>query len=182
MRCVEMSSQQIGHDQKLRHRLRRAAGFGDDVEAGPVHVDHVQKRVHALGIDVVLNEQPRAAALFLWQIIVVQMRKRLLHRDRTQRAAADAEHDEVVELCAHIRRNRFDLIHDLVLIVRELAPLHLSALFLHCLCRRLERKRKELVLCESARTERFLHHVVVIHRDPHRFAIERLLFHIHASL
>ena len=55
----------VQHDEVLAHGLRRAAGLGDDVEAGGGRIDHVQQRRHALRVDVVLDVQPGAAPLFL---------------------------------------------------------------------------------------------------------------------
>ena len=114
--------EQVEHDEVLAHGFSRAAGLGDDVEAGGLEVDDVQKRRHALGIDVVFDIEARAAALFLGQLVVVQVLERLMHGRRAERGAADAEDDEGLELVAHARGRLFDGGKHLVLVVGQRHP------------------------------------------------------------
>ena len=125
--------QMIEDDEVLAHGLGRAAGLGDDVEAGGLQVDDVQKRRHALGVDIVFDIQTRAAALLLGQLVVMQVPQRLMHGRRAKRGAADAQNDEGLELVAHTRGHLLDGRHDIVLVIGQRHPaLHaLAAVCLH---------------------------------------------------
>ena len=114
--------QQVKHDEVLAHGLGRAAGFGDDVEAGGLEVDDVQQRRHALGIDVVLDVEARAAALLFGKLVVVQVLERLMHRRGAKGGAADAKDDKGLKLVAHARGGLFDGGKYLVLIVGQRHP------------------------------------------------------------
>ena len=86
MMCLAQSSPTAffsasSEDQVLAHGFGGAAGLGDDVEAGGLYVDYVKQRGHALGVDVVLDIQAGAAALFGGQLVIVQVVQCLLHGD-----------------------------------------------------------------------------------------------------
>ena len=125
---TEPVEQQARYDEQLRHGLRGAAGLGDDVENGVVKVDDVEQSGHALRVDIVLNEDARAARALLAEVVVMEVAKRLLNGDRAESAAADAEHDEVFRGFAHERSRFEDGVdyggHRLI----EIAPAHHVAL------------------------------------------------------
>ena len=158
--------QRVGHDQVLAHRFRRAAGLGDHIEARLLQVDHVHQRRHALRIDVVLNVKARAVALFSGQLVVMQMIQRRLNRRRAERAAADAEHDERLELAADFLRGLFDLGNDCFLIIGQIHPaLHiLAAAGFHRRVSLLHRGnfRVQLGAGNAAGTDVFSHHRIDI--------------------
>ncbi len=52
----------------------------------------------------------------------MQVIERLLHGGRAERRTADAQHDERIELIAHLGGNLFDVLHDFFLIVGQLHP------------------------------------------------------------
>ena len=70
------------------------------------------------------------------------MAKRVERHSRAERAAADAQNDEVLEFCANIVRRCDDVRYDFVLVIRKLRPTHiqfvLAAIFLYktesCIC------------------------------------------------
>ena len=52
----------------------------------------------------------------------MQMVQRLMHRDRAERTAADAQHDKVFERLADVFGDLLDFRDDLFLIVRQVHP------------------------------------------------------------
>ena len=119
---ADLRLERLGHDQVLAHRLGGSARFADDAEAGLVQLNHVHQRGHALRVDVVLDVEFRAGALAVRQLIVMQMVQRLMHRDRAERTAADAQHDKVFERLADVFGDLLDFRDDLFLIVRQVHP------------------------------------------------------------
>ena len=113
--------QDVGNDEVLTHRFAGGAALRDDVEHGAFHVDDVEKREHTLRVDVVLDEKFQPP-LFIRKVVVAEMAKRREHRDGTQRAAAYAQHDEVVEILSDVRRAFEYVPDDFVLIVRQVRP------------------------------------------------------------
>ena len=114
--------EQFGNDEVLAHGFRRCTGLGDDVEAGLFYVDHIQKRRHALGVDVVLDIEAGTAALFGRQLVIMQVVERLLDGDGAQRAAADAQHHKGIKLLAHALGHTLNMADDFLLVVGQLHP------------------------------------------------------------
>ena len=52
---AEFFLQNIHNDEILRHSLARRTALRNDVKAGFIDVDYVEKRRHSLGIDVIFN-------------------------------------------------------------------------------------------------------------------------------
>ena len=169
----------FGHNQILAHRFGSSAGFADDAEACLVQFNHIQQRSHALRINIVLHIELRTRTLAVRQFIVMQMVQSLMHRDGTQRASADTQHDKVFERLAHMLGNLLNLRYDLFLIVGQIHPaqparaavrfnivLSFNSRILH---------RRELLLRYAILTaEHVCHHVVHIKTN--------ILFHVFSSL
>ncbi|MPM72600.1 hypothetical protein SDC9_119576 [bioreactor metagenome] len=170
--CAELLMQQRGDDEQLAHGLGGAAGLADDVKAGLLHVDDIQQRGHAFRVDVVFHKEAGAIALFTRQIIVVQVVERLLYGGWAERAAADAEHHEVVKLFADLRRVRQDRLHDLILIIRQFTPAHDRALCAHAGDRAVHLRLHDLQLTtiKPAVAELIGHHVVKVQLNAHGLA------------
>ena len=166
--------QYIVDDQILRHRFTRRTRFRDHVETGLFRLDYVQKRCHTLRIHVVFHIEFRAFPLGRRKIIVMQMTQRIENCDRAERTAADPEHYKIFELAAHFFRGRYDLFHNLFLIIRKLHPAHhaLAAVVRH-IVKRIRRRLFHFIqlrIFKSIVSDKFLHHIVVIHRQPHTVA------------
>ena len=157
---------------KLTHRFGGAAGLADDVEAGFLDINDVQKCRHAFRIDVVLHKQTRAVPLVPRKVVVTKMVERLLNGGWAERAAADAEHDEIVEVVANARRFFENGRDDFILIVRQFAPAHDRPFGAHAgNCRvDLRLHALELAAVDAAVAELVGHHVVKIQPQTHRVA------------
>ena len=107
-RVAESLRQPLAHDQVLRHRLRRAARLRRDDEQRAVERETIEQRRDRVRIDVVEHVQSRqTAALVLGQRVPRGLEQRGAKRDRSERRAADAKHDDLVELAARpSRRSR----------------------------------------------------------------------------
>ena len=122
--------QDVGDDEILAHGLGGRAALGDDIEQRAPDIDDIEKRKHSLGVDIVLDEELGTAAFFGGQVVVTEMAQRGEHGNGTEGAAADAQHDEVVELLACARRGGDDVGDDVVLVVRKVRPTgHTGAAF-----------------------------------------------------
>ena len=161
-------------DEVLRHRLAGRARLGDDVEARLFRLDDVEQRGHALGVDVVFDVELRALALGGREVVVMQVAEGVEHGDGAERAAADAQNDEVAELAAHFLGGGDDVFDDLFLVVRQLRPAHhaLAAVvgdvvervgrgFLHL---------RQLRILEAVAADELFHHIVVVDGDAHGIA------------
>ena len=162
--------EQLGDDEVLAHGLRRRAGFGDDVEAGLFHIDHVQQRRHALGVDVVLDIETGTAALFSGQLVVMQVVERLLDGNGAQRAAADPQHHKGVKPLTHALRHALDVADDLLLVVGQLHPAQPAgaAILLHimlCGARRVLQAIHLAGIDAVLKADDVAHHVVDVQND-----------------
>ncbi len=92
----------------------------------------------------------------------MQVIERRLNRRRSERAAADAEHDERIEFLADLRGGRFDVGDDFLLIVGQIHPaLHvLATAGLHRRVRALQLgdERVQIGAGNAARADVFRHH------------------------
>ena len=171
--------QLLEHDQILAHRFGGAAGLGDHVEARGTHVHNIHQRGHALGVDVVLDVELGRVALFLRQLVVVQMIQRLLNRRRAERASADAQHDERVKLLADALRGFLNLRHNLVLIVGQIHPtLHaLAAPGLDGLVgvRKARGQRVHFRAVNAALAQKILHHMIDVQPNVRHESIAPLV-------
>lgn len=61
-------------------------------------LDDVEQVAHADGVHVVLDVKLGAFPLGFGQVVVVQVAEGVERHDGAQRASADAEHDEILEL------------------------------------------------------------------------------------
>ena len=121
---AQLLFENIVDDEVLGHRLGSATRLGDDVEHGLFDVDDVKERLHSFGVDVVLDVELGTLALALGQVVVMQMAYSLERRNGTERAAAYAEYDEVLEILADLLCCDEDVFDDFVLIVRKFRPTH----------------------------------------------------------
>ena len=160
----------------MGHCLRRRARLGDDVEHSLFYVDYVQKRFHSLRIDVVFYIKLRSLALTLGQIVVVHMAYCLKSRDRSKRASADAEYDEILKVLAYILCRLYNIFDDCVLIVRQICPTHHT--FAFTLLNRIKSLVKflfesvDILVGITLFANHGLHHIVVVHSQFHSlFAI-----------
>ena len=73
-------------------------------------------------IDVVLDVEFRAGALAVRQFVVMQVIERLMHGNRAERAAANAQHDKIFERLAHMVGYLFNFGDNLLLIIGQVHP------------------------------------------------------------
>ena len=104
----------------------------------------------------------------------MQMTQGVEHRDGAERAAADAQHDEIFELSAHFFGGGEDIFHDLFLVIGKFRPAHHAlAAALRDAIERVRRRFFEFVylgIFKSVGADEFFHHIVVVHRDAHAVA------------
>ena len=110
------------------------------------------------------------------------MAERLLHGDGAERAPADTENDKVFTAQTNVRRDRFDFLNDVRLVVRKLAPTHGSAVCLDRFrrCGELARKRVELRVGNAAVAELERHHIVVVDLEAHIGLKSRIFIAFHS--
>ena len=172
--CTEHFFENIVDDQILRHRFARRAGFRDHVKASLFRLDHIQKSCHSFGIDVVFHIEFGSLSLGRSKVIIMQMAKRIEYGDRTERAAADTEHDKIFKFTANFFRGSNNILYDLFLVIRKFCPAEhtLAAVFKYVI-KRIRRHLFHLVefcVFEAVIPDKLLHHVVVINGYAHAVA------------
>ena len=100
----------------------------DSMFGGDAALAEFIEKCHEHGIDVILDVELGAVALFARELVPAGMIERLLNGDGAERASADAEHDEALRALAHVRRDDLDLFDDLRLVIGQIAPADLIAL------------------------------------------------------
>ena len=106
LHVAHASLQPLAHDQILRHRLRRAARLRRHDEQRAAERDAVEQRRDGIA-DRRCRARGAAAgrrALILVERVPRRLEQRGAERDRAERRTADAEHDDVVEHAAGLRR------------------------------------------------------------------------------
>ena len=90
----------LAHDQKRRHRLGRAAGFGDDDHQRLLRVHRAKRGGGKIRVHVVEDHQPR---VLRGESALDGMRpaNAAIERPRSQRAATNADHAHRVVAAAH---------------------------------------------------------------------------------
>ena len=92
---AEILSEHIIYNKVLRHCFGSRSAFCYNVENGFFDVDNVKKRGHSFRIDVILDVKFGRFSLLSGEVVVMKVAKSLKNRDRTERAAADAENNEI---------------------------------------------------------------------------------------
>ena len=117
--------------KKLGHGFARSARFCYNVEHSFFNVYNIQKRCHALRVNIILHIKLRPAAAFAAKLIVAQVAERLLHGYGAERAAAYAQHNERFVFVPHPFGDRLYARHHFRLVMRQFAPFHVRALCGH---------------------------------------------------
>ncbi len=160
----------VRDDEILAHRFACCAALCDDVEHRLCRVNDIKKCKHTLWVYVVFNVELDAALLWI-ELVVMEMAECIERRHRAERASADAEHYEVVKVCANFRRRKNDISHDVLLIVWEFSPAHPALatigfeilISVFCLCTHCF----DLALGYTFVAKLFLHHIVEIELNLH---------------
>ncbi len=100
--CPELPEQTVAHDHERRHGLGRIAGSADDVEERTTRLEAIEQCPEPARIDRVRDVDPHPARRR--RVAPFRRRERGGEHVRAEGGVAGADHDEIVELPAHLFR------------------------------------------------------------------------------